>query len=306
MLPVRWLALLALGLVLVAPGCRSSGGDQDFHIDDDYHTGNDDDVGDDDTGGDDDQTGDDDTGDDSEGDDDSESDDDQTDDDDTTPLTVALLDTGSSGIGPIDAALTAEGHTVELMELGDAPGLIGDSHDLLIYPGGSDGVWAVIDDPTLGNAVRSFVDSGRGFVGICGGAIAGSADLNYNGTFLPGMMIGLLDVEATWYDAWNAYVGNMAELQFQVAMEHEILGNVVAGDPMAGDYAGGPAFTTASEDILLTYAQGLDPGLDGHAISGMGALSAGQYGAGRVILSAIHPEYNHPDLLLAYVDWVRP
>ncbi len=297
----RWLALVLLPMVC---GCSASGGDPDFDTDDDYHAGgDDDDTADDDDAGDDDTVSDDD---DTVGDDDTTGDDDATGDDDSPPLTVALLDTGSSGIPPIDDTLTAQGHTVELLALADAPGLLGPSYDLVIYPGGSDGVWAVLDDPSLGTAIRSFVDSGHGFVGICGGAIAGSADLVYNGTFLPGMMIGLLDVEATWYDAWNAYVGNMAQLQFTVAMEHEILGNLGPGDPMAGDYAGGPALAAATVDLLLTYDQDLDAGLDGHAVSGAGALATGQYGAGRVVLSAIHPEYNDPDLLLAYVNWVRP
>ncbi len=293
--------LLIAALAVGCPGTSPPG-------DDGYTTGGDDDVGDDDDSEDDDSTEDDDASgdDDSAGGDDDTGDDDTTGDDDSVPLTVALADTGSSGVDEIDDILTAEGHVVDPIDLADLVVQLGPSHDLLVYPGSSDGVLAVLTQPGLGAAIRDFVDAGGGYVGICGGAIAGSNDLIYDGLLLPNAMIGLLDVEATWYLDWNAYVGNMAELQFEVAAQHEILAGLSVGDGMAGDYAGGPTLESATADVPLRYAEDLDPALAGHGVTGMGALAVGEHGAGRVVLSAIHPEYNHAPLLLSYVTWVGP
>jgi len=183
---------------------------------------------------------------------------------------------------------------------------LGASHDVVVYPGSGSGVWAVINNPGLGTTIRDFVGAGGGYIGICGGAIAGSQDLVYDGASLPGLMIGLLDVEATYYGDWSAYVGNMAELQFLVTLEHDILPGLAVGDAVAADYAGGPSLYSVAEDLLLVYGEDLDPSLAGYQVTGTGALAAGEYGAGRVVLSGVHPEYNHPDVLLSYLAWVRP
>ena len=228
------------------------------------------------------------------------------DDDDSSPLVVALVDTGSSGVVPIENILAGEGHTVERMDYATVESSLGGGHDVLVYPGSGSGVWAVINDPGLATSIQDFVAAGGGYIGVCGGAIAGASDLVYNGTPLPGLMIGLLDVEATYHDDYATYVGNMVELQFGVSMEHDALPGVSLGDVVAGDYAGGPSLASFTEDIVLVYDEDLDPGLAGYQVSGTGALAAGEYGAGRVVLSAVHPEYNHPDVLLDHLSWVRP
>jgi len=289
--------------------------DDDDSMDDDDTTGDDDDtLGDDDSADDDDSAGDDDDSsddDDSVGDDDTTSDDDDTtgdDDDDTVggSLEIAVVDTGSSGIIPIQTTLGNAGHNVTLLDYNTVSLGIDPSFDLLIYPGGIGGVWEVVNQPSLGTAIRDFVAAGHGFIGICGGAIVGSTDLDFDGWFLPGVMVGLLDVEATWYSDWSYYVGNMTSLQFEVAIEHTVLAGYQVGDPFTGDYAGGPTLASMTEDIYLNYNEDLDPGLAVNVVSGSGALSIGEYYLGKVILSSIHPEYNYPDSLLAYIDWVSP
>ena len=241
-------------------------------------------------------------------DDDSAGDDDDSagDDDDSEPLTVALVDTGSSGVAPIENILLGEGHTVDRMDYATVESSLDASYDVLVYPGSGGGVWAVINNPGLGPAIRDFVGAGGGYIGVCGGSIAGASVLVYNGVTLPGLMVGLLDVEATYHDDWSAYVGNMTELQIEVAAQHEVLPGLSVGDTRAADYAGGPTFESFTVDIPLLFAEDLDPGLAGYQITGSGALAVGEYGAGRVVLSATHPEYNHPDRLLQHVAWVRP
>jgi len=304
----------------------SAEGDDDDTVDDDDTTaGDDDDSGtdDDDSGADDDDSGadDDDSGaddDDTTADDDDDTtlgDDDDTtlgDDDDTTvgddddaqpPLTIALVDTGSSGIVPIQTTLTGEGHTVDLLSYSAVETSLDPGYDLLVFPGSSGGVWTVINQPSLAVAIQDFVAAGGGYMGICGGSLAGATDIVYDGTPYPGVGLGLLDVEATWYTDWGVYIGNMTPLQFEVAMGHPVLDGYAVGDPHTGDYAGGPTLYSGTEDVLLVYAQDLDPSLAGHAVTGMGALVAGEYGTGRVVLSAMHPEYNDPGRLISFVQW---
>ncbi len=321
--------LLAL---LIGLGTACSGTDDSFGGDDDTHGSDDDDDttpaddDDDTTPADDDDDAtpadddddndatpaddDDDSGGEADDDDDSATDDDdsggEADDDDSSPLTVALVDTGSSGVAPIENILTGEGHTVERMDYATVESSLGAGHDVLVYPGSGSGVWAVIGDPGLATSIRDFVAAGGGYIGVCGGSIVGASDLVYNGKLLPGLMLGLLDVEATYHDDYAAYVGNMVELQLLSSTAHDALPGISVGDVVAGDYAGGPSLASFTEDIVLVYDEDLDPGLAGYEVSGTGALAAGEYGAGRVVLSAVHPEYNHPDVLLDHLAWVRP
>jgi len=301
---LSWLASLSL----VTAGCATRyDGTGPARADDDDVS--DDPTGDDDASDDDatdDDVADDDTADDDAADDDTSEIPGDDDTDEPGPMAVAVVETGSSGVDPITNALTAEGHTVDRMAFADVEAQLGTAYDVLIYPGGGDGVWAVLDHPAMGDAIRAHVDAGGGFVGICGGAIAGSSTFRYNDVSYPGFMFGLLDVEAGFYDDYFTYVGNMTRLRVEVAAEHAIVQPHFAGDLIEADYAGGPTLTSETADVLLRYAEDLDEGLQGYQLTGTGALAAGTYGSGRVVLSAVHPEYNDADRLLGYVDWVRP
>jgi putative intracellular protease/amidase len=292
------LTWLIAALVLCLGGCAgmddgfAGGASDDDQVDDDAA---DDDLADDDAA--DDDTADDDSAGDPPGDDDTA---------DAGPMTVAVIETGSSGVDPIESTLAAEGHTVTRMAFDDVGEQLDAAYDVIVYPGGGDGVWAVLDHPAMAEAIRAHVDAGGGFVGICGGAIAGASVLRYNGVSYPGFMIGLLDVEASFYDDYYAYIGNMTRMRFEVVTPHDLVQPHFAGDLLEGDYAGGPSLATDSADVLLTYAQDLDETLEGYQVSGLGALVAGTHGSGRVVLSAIHPEYNDEERLLTYVEWVRP
>jgi hypothetical protein len=220
------------------------------------------------------------------------------------PLNIAIIDTGSSGISYMEDILTDEGHSYDILQFNDVASDLDDSYDVVIYPGGDYyDVIEVYNNPAMADAIRDFVDDGGGFVGVCGGSIAGSTDLVYDGVTYPGIMLGLLDVEATWDSDWSYYIGNMISLEFESVMEHEIFEGVNVGDTFDLDYAGGPTFDT-NEDVLLEYNEDLNGLLDDNNISGRDAVVVGEYGDGNVILSAAHPEYNYDELFLSYAYWV--
>jgi len=221
------------------------------------------------------------------------------------PMNVAIINTGSSGISYMENILTNGGHAYDVLEFNDVASGLDDSYDVVVYPGGDYyDIIEVYNNPAMADAIRDFVDNGGGFVGVCGGSIAGSTDLVYDGVTYPGIMLGLLDVEATWDSDWSYYIGNMISLEFESVMEHDIFEGVNVGDTFDLDYAGGPTFNT-TEDALLEYNENLYNGLDDYQISGRDAVVVGEYGEGNVILSAPHPEYNYDELFLSYVYWAR-
>jgi len=219
-------------------------------------------------------------------------------------LNVAIVDTGSSGITYIESILQGEGHSTTLMAFGDVSNDLDSSYDILVYPGAQAGVDAVLYNqyPGMISAIQNFVNDGGDFIGICGGAIVGADGFVYNGLDVTGYtyQLDLLDITATWYSDWSYYVGNMANLNFTVVLEHAVL-DYVLGDPLGLDYAGGPTFSSGSADIVVEYVSNLDD--VGYAVSGEGGLAVGDYGNGQVVLSSFHPEYNDPEILIGFVEW---
>lgn len=222
-------------------------------------------------------------------------------------LNIAIVDTGSSGIDEIEDILTDEGHSFTLMDYSNVETLLDSSYDGIIYPGGVDGVNAVIygSYPNMVSTIQTFVDDGGFYIGICGGAIVGSDGLIYEGMDVSAYttQFDLLEVDSTWYTDWTYYVGNMQNFDYEYVLEHEIFADYTLLDIIGLDYAGGPTLSTATEDLLIEYNEDLDPALDGYTVTGDGAVVVGGYGDGNVVLSAIHPEYNDEDILISYIEW---
>lgn len=224
-------------------------------------------------------------------------------------LNIAIVDTGSSGIDEIQDILTNEGHTHTLMDYSDVETLLNSSYDGIIYPGSSAGVNAVLynGNPGMVSTIQDFVNDGGFFIGICGGAIVGSNGLVYNGLDVTPytIQLDLLDVDSTWYSDWEYYVGNMENLDYSYVLEHEIFSDYNVGDTLGLDYAAGPTLSSGNEDILIEFNENLDNGLDGYQVTGEGAVVVGHYGNGKVVLSAIHPEYNNENILNSYINWAN-
>tara|TARA_Y100000310_G_C20699139_1_gene828036 strand:- start:249 stop:1700 length:1452 start_codon:yes stop_codon:yes gene_type:complete len=220
---------------------------------------------------------------------------------------IAIVDTGSSGIDEIEDILTDAGHSYTLMDYSYVETTLDSSYDGIIYPGGVDGVNAVIYNsyPNMVSTIQDFVDDGGFYIGICGGAIVGSNGLIYDGWDVSSYttQFDLLEVDSTWYNDWTYYVGNMENFGYEYVLEHEIFSDYTLGDVIGLDYAGGPTLATGTEEMLIEYNEDLDPSLDGYTVTGEGALAVGEYGSGKVVLSAIHPEYNNEELLVSYMEW---
>ena len=217
-------------------------------------------------------------------------------------IDIAVIRTSSTGVDPIINTLDDHYNVDEFQSVHE----VTNDYELLIYPGSADGVYDVIYDSSINTAIQNYIDNGGNFLGICGGAILGTEKLyfNYNGYNIPITMSGLLDVKSYEYNDWvNYYIGNSVELELEVEQETELFPGMDTGDTLTMTYAAGPTFTTNTEDIVLTYNQDLNPNLNGYQISGKAAVVKGTYGQGKVLLSSPHPEYNHPEILLDYVEW---
>jgi len=219
---------------------------------------------------------------------------------------IVVVSTSSSGVSYIVSALDDAGHIVEEMDALDITSSLTDDYDLIIYPGGSDSYYDLLADASIGATIQNFVDNGGGYIGICGGTLIAGNNFYYDGVNVPyPSMMGLLDVNVYEYSDWvSYYVGSAVSLGHEVEMEHEIFNDYTVSDIVDITYAGGPIFTTSTEDILLSFNDDLDSSLTNYAISGEAAVVAGQYGDGKVVLSSPHPEYSSEEILLAYVEWV--
>lgn len=216
-------------------------------------------------------------------------------------LNILIADTvaspASSGVAYIVSILEAAGHTVTQEEPADiiADGSIDSSFDLMVYPGGTDPV-SDATDATLQGIVQDFVSNGGGFIGICGGAIAGSDNLTivdyYPYTYSVSMLGVGTGVTANYDTSWASYLGHAIFPNFQFTTDHEITGaSYSAGDSIMMTYAGGPVFNVdSSVTVIATYTITLS----GSSYSSMSqpAVVETSYGDGSVILFAPHPEYN--------------
>ncbi len=237
---------------------------------------------------------------------DSDADSDADGDADTDPdRWAAVVRTSSSGVPHIISALEDVGwvvHTLEAEELGVE---LDERYRFMVYPGASDAVYDMLWDPSLDDTIEAFVGGGGGFIGICGGALVGGTTLVYDDGLTLGT-VGLLDATAQQRSDWYShYAGNSERFDWEVVQSHQILPMLAEGETTEITYAGGPAFETEDEDlVLLRYTQDLDSSLTDHRVNGQAALLAGSYVDGRVVLSSPHPEYSRQDLLQTWATWV--
>ncbi len=164
--------------------------------------------------------------------------------------------------------------------------------DLLIYPGGLLPITQA-QDSDLRQAIKDYVEVGGSFFGSCGGSITGAQQLTYDYGVLE--MIGLVQVQAIDYLSWANTVSYTDGFVFSDNAE---INGEYAGTTNWLQYTGGPAFEVVSgqEDqveILATFAEDFDAAETTHPeVEGKAAIVMADYGLGKVILSAPHPETN--------------
>ncbi|KKT20077.1 MAG: hypothetical protein UW03_C0010G0021 [Candidatus Peregrinibacteria bacterium GW2011_GWA2_43_8] len=213
-------------------------------------------------------------------------------------LDVLVVETSSSGVSYIISILENAGHTVTSMtsfEIESAGSLSTDDYDLVVYPGGEDAAYDGMNT-ALQTIFQDYVYQGGGFIGICGGAIAGSEQLHAYTSYYDYTtdMLGIgLGVTADYDISWLDYVGASIIADFELETDHAILGGAyTTGDTLAITYAGGPVFTV-DDTVTVIASYTIDIVSDtGYSSNGMPAIVETSYGDGTVILFAPHPEFN--------------
>lgn len=161
-------------------------------------------------------------------------------------------------------------------------------YDVVAFPGGRDGDYYVRSGKISISAVKSFIKSGKGYLGICAGAYSGVKSVK------------------GYYKAWGVAphtVSTRPWVEGNVGMKIEPAGKALFGRsgtiPIA--HYNGPAMYASGGEIVTfaTYA-------DNKCRSkGLGAITGDFYGKGRVVLSGPHPELvpRQPGILAKLVVW---
>lgn len=162
------------------------------------------------------------------------------------------------------------------------------SYDVLNMPGGSGGANYLNSGSISASAIKSFVSSGKGYIGICAGAYAGAARVDgmYNGWGVAPHV----NAKAV------SYIGNLS-MQLTSAGQ-QLLGR--SGTVNIHHYNGAAMYVTGGNAVIFgTYADS-KTGYKGYA-----DIVGDQYGNGRSVLIGSHPELSpqYPDILANLIVW---
>jgi len=145
-------------------------------------------------------------------------------------------------------------------------------YNVLAMPGGSGGYDYLHSSSISGTAIRNFIASGKGYIGICAGAYSAASHTDY------------------YYDGWGIaphirckavnYEGGLPLLITSAG--EQVLG--ISGTKTLAHYNGPAMYTSGNALTFATYADG-STGYKGYA-----AIVGDYYGNGRVVLSGPHPE----------------
>jgi glutamine amidotransferase-like uncharacterized protein len=163
------------------------------------------------------------------------------------------------------------------------------NYNVLYMPGGQGGEQYVDSENINGDAIKSFVASGNGYVGICAGAYAASNyidGLDYNGW---GIAPDVNDEADYTEENLSVQITNVGQ---------QVLGN---SGYLTMSHENGPAFY-GNESNYITFASYAD---DSAKYQDYSAIIGDYYGNGRVALSGVHPELQpqHPEILTNLIIW---
>lgn len=158
-------------------------------------------------------------------------------------------------------------------------------YDVLIMPGGSGSSQAKHLEEPGREAIKSFVSSGGGYVGICAGAYLASSQYEWS--------LGLINARVWDRVHWARGTG-VVSLQVSAAGARVL--ETQAG-PLDVYYGQGPMLVPDDEpdmpsyEVLATYAgEVAKKGAPENAMVGLHAIVRSLYGKGRVICFSPHPE----------------
>jgi len=219
------------------------------------------------------------------------------------PIRVALYrGEGTGGKGPSRLIKTlGDGQNTTITPVGadDLRSGVLEQFDVVIFPGGSGSKQARAIGPHGRNAVRCFVHSGGGYVGICGGAFLACEGFSWG--------LKILDAK-TKSPRWRRGKAN-------VEIELTGKGREILGDRrrrLEIRYHNGPILMPARSHKLPDYfplaffrTEVADNGVPKGIMIGSPAVLAARFGRGRVICFSPHPEQSkHLDAVVGRaVHW---
>jgi glutamine amidotransferase-like uncharacterized protein len=161
-------------------------------------------------------------------------------------------------------------------------------YDVLAMPGGADGDYYVYSGSISATAIKNFVSSGHGYLGICAGAYSG------------------VKAVKGYYNAWGVAPNVIATrpwVEGEVPIKIEPAGQALFGygGTITMAHYNGPAMFSSGADIV-TFATYADNSCNS---KGLGAIVGDFYGQGRSVIVGPHPELDpkYPDILANLVIW---
>ena len=160
-------------------------------------------------------------------------------------------------------------------------------YDVLIMAGSETGVHYIYNDDVDTVALKSFVASGKGFIGICAGAYSAA---NYT---------------AYWDNGWGL-APNIINLPFlekgNVTIQATSEGiEIIGKDVRMISHINGPAMNISGYGAVAfaTYTD------SNSKYNGYAAIIGDHYGEGRIVLSGVHPELSpqQAELLAKLIMW---
>ncbi len=223
---------------------------------------------------------------------------------DPADYSVWVVDTDSTGDTLLRDILSAQGYTVTFLDSSYVETDLDNTYDLLVWPGGMDPVTDAMFNTGLRDTVKTYMDAGGNYIGVCGGGIAGSETMYLmDYPYVPDATWNVFGtgegVNADYDYDWTAFIGAAIYPDVEVATDHDIFDSYyAAGDQFMMTYAGGPVFNGAGFTTLATYTDNFDAGYN--AI-GQAAIVETEYTtdyngdgdseSGGVIVFGLHPEF---------------
>ncbi len=163
------------------------------------------------------------------------------------------------------------------------------NYNVLYMSGGQGGEQYVDSENINSDAIRNFVASGNGYVGICAGAYAGA---NYT--------------DGLYYNGWGIAPDVNDEADYteeNLSVQITTIGQQILGDSgyLTMSHENGPAFY-GNESNYITFATYAD---DSSGYQDYAVIVGDYYGNGRAALSGVHPELQpqHPEILTNLIIW---
>lgn len=173
--------------------------------------------------------------------------------------------------------------------------------DLVLFPGGSGSGQGNALDQSGRMAVRDFVKSGGGYVGVCAGAYLALHNYSWG--------LQLVPLDSFDRKHWRRGTG---EVLIEATPTGETILGLNSEEEIEIYFGQGPLMVPAAESdlpapaILSYYRTGIGKnGADPQTMVDTPAIVSGQYGFGRVILFSPHPEKTAglEDLIMRAIDW---